>query len=146
MLGSQLAEDMARAQTENAALDRKQVSSPTPRPAPLPPKRPVEFAPATEQGNQSLFSSILERLKPQDPYAGMSRQQMAQRAQEMQRSGDEAGANILTQRLDRGITSPDQQSSDGMKRGGTAKTAGPHKDAALHKALDIIHTMLQRGR
>lgn len=32
----------------------------------------------------------------------------------------------------------------GMKRGGTAKAAAPHKDAALHKALDIIHSMLSR--
>ena len=45
----------------------------------------------------------------------------------------------------------DTTPSDGnYKRGGTAggggqKAAGPHKDAALHKALDIIHTMLTRG-
>jgi hypothetical protein len=40
---------------------------------------------------------------------------------------------------------PDYKPSDsGMKRGGTAKAAGPHKDAALHKALDIIHSMLSR--
>jgi hypothetical protein len=33
----------------------------------------------------------------------------------------------------------------GMKRGGTA--GGMHsKDAALHKALDIIHSMMMRGR
>ena len=107
-------------------------------------------APATEQGNKSLLSSILGRLTPQDPYAGMSRSQMGAKAQEMQSSGDEYGANLLTQRLDRSITSPDQQSSDGnFKRGGTAgggqKSAGMHKDAALHKALDIIHAMLTRG-
>jgi hypothetical protein len=80
----------------------------------------------------------------------MSRAQMGAKAQEMQSSGDEYGANLLTQRLDRSITSPEQQSSDGnFKRGGTAgssqKAGGMHKDAALHKALDIIHTMLTRG-
>ena len=102
--------------------------------------------PATEAGNQSIISSIFDRLKPRDPYAGMSRQDMAAKAQEMQRSGDEYGANLLTQRLDRGIISPEQQSSDGgFKRGGTAKAGGMNgKDAALHKALDIIHSMLTR--
>ena len=91
-----------------------------------------------------MFGSILERLKPQDPYAGMSAKQMYEQAQDMQRSGDESGANVLIQRAG-------QMPDAGMKRGGTAgaggqKAAGPHKDAALHKALDIIHTMLQRGR
>jgi hypothetical protein len=137
----------ARTDDERAPA-RPATTTTTARDMPVPPKRPVELTPATEQGNQSLFSSILERLKPQDPYAGMSRQEMGREAQRLQSSGDEYGANLLTQRLDRSITSPDQQSSDGgFKRGGTAKAGGGmHKDAALHKALDIIHAMLQRGR
>lgn len=112
----------------------------------LTPRRTIPEA--TESGNQSLLSSILNNLKLQDPYAGKSSQDLAKTAQDMQRSGDEYGANLLTQRLDRGVTSPDQQSSGGdYKRGGTVqKAAGPHKDAALHKALDIIHTMMLRGR
>ena len=116
------------------------------REPPLPPKRPAEFAPATEQGNQSLFSSLFDWIKPRDPYAGMSRQDMAKEAQRLQSSGDEYGANLLTQRLDRGITSDAQQSSDGgFKRGGTAKAGGAsNKDAALHKALEIIHSMISR--
>ena len=112
---------------------------------PMPPRRPAEFSrPATEEGNQSLLSSIISKLTPQDPYAGKSAKQMYEQAQDMQRSGDESGANVLIQRAG-------QMPDAGMKRGGTAgaggqKAAGPHKDAALHKALDIIHTMLQRGR
>jgi hypothetical protein len=138
------------AQTANEAA-----AKPTPSPSrstspaassciPFPPPRPAEFSkPASEEGNQSLLSSILSRLKIQDPYAGKSAKQMYEQAQDMQRSGDESGANILIQRAGQ---APDA----GMKRGGTAgaggqKAAGPHKDAALHKALDIIHAMMTRG-
>jgi hypothetical protein len=68
---------------------------------------------------------------------------MYEKAQQMQDSGDVTGANILIQRAG-------QVSDAGMKRGGTAgaggqKVAGPHKDAALHKALDIIHAMMARN-
>ena len=114
----------------------------TPRPSTSPPqpmRRLGADAPTTDQGNQSFFSSIMDRLRPQDPYAGMSARQMYERAQEMQSSGDEGGANLLIQRAGQ---APDA----GMNRGGTAKPAGPHKDAALHKALDIIHAMMSRGR
>jgi len=123
-----------------AAPSAARASAPVSRDAPLPPRRPAEFA--SEQGNQSLLSSIFSRLKTQDPYAGMSARDMYEKAQEMQRSGDDTGANILIQRAGQ---APDA----GMKSGGTAgsggqKAAGPHKDAALHKALDIIHAMLTR--
>ena len=109
------------------------------RSIPQPTRRLGADAPTTDQGNQSFFSSIMDRLRPQDPYAGMSARQMYERAQEMQSSGDESGANLLIQRAGQ---APDA----GMNRGGTAKPAGPHKDAALHKALDIIHAMMTRGR
>ena len=132
--------------SNSAAPAPAQASTPSATPSiPVPFRRPAEFSkPASEAGNQSLFGSILERLKPQDPYAGMSAKQMYEKAQDVQRSGDESGANLLIQRAG-------QMPDAGMKRGGTAgaggqKAAGPHKDAALHKALDIIHTMLQRGR
>jgi hypothetical protein len=111
------------------------------RSIPQPMRRLGALPPATDEGNQSFFSSLLSKLTPKDPYAGMSAQQMYERAQEMQSSGDEGGSNVLIQRAGR---LPDA----GMKRGGvaTAGGAGPHKDAALHKALDIIHAMMTRGR
>ena len=68
-----------------------------------------------------------------DPYAGMSSRDLYMRAQEMERSGDESGANVLNLRA--------AQMGEGMASGGAAK---PHKDAALHKALDIISNMLGR--
>lgn len=132
--------------SNSAAPAPAQASTPSAaRSDPVHPRRPAEFSrPATEEGNQSLLSSIISKLTPQDPYAGKSAKQMYEQAQDMQRSGDESGANVLIQRAG-------QMPDAGMKRGGTAgaggqKAAGPHKDAALHKALDIIHTMLQRGR
>ena len=111
------------------------------RSIPQPMRRLGALPPATDEGNQSFFSSLLSRLTPQDPYAGMSARKMYETAQEMQSSGDEGGSNALIQRAGR---LPDA----GMKRGGvaTAGGAGPHKDAALHKALDIIHAMMMRGR
>ena len=132
--------------SNSAAPAPAQASTPSAaRSDPMPLRRPAEFSrPATEEGNQSLLSSIISKLTPQDPYAGKSAKQMYEKAQDVQRSGDESGANLLIQRAG-------QMPDAGMKRGGTAgaggqKAAGPHKDAALHKALDIIHTMLQRGR
>lgn len=111
------------------------------RSIPQPMRRLGASPPATDEGNQSFFSSLLNRLTPKDPYAGMSARQMYEKAQEMQGSGDEGGSNALIQRAGR---APDA----GMKRGGVAGAggAGPHKDAALHKALDIIHAMMMRGR
>jgi hypothetical protein len=70
-----------------------------------------------------------------DPYAGMSSRDLYMRAQEMERSGDESGANVLNLRAAR--------MGEGMATGGAAK-GKPEKDAALHKALDIISHMLGR--
>jgi hypothetical protein len=93
------------------------------RVVPQPPARPAEFR---EQpgGLANLFK---------DPYAGMSSRDLYMRAQEMERSGDESGANVLNLRA--------SKMGEGMATGGVAK---PHKDAALHKALDIISHMLGR--
>jgi hypothetical protein len=75
-----------------------------------------------------------------DPYAGKSSRDLYYQAQDMQRGGDEYGANLLTQRamsMDRG----------GEKaRGGSAGAGMGGKDAALHKALEIIHHMLTSRR
>jgi hypothetical protein len=70
-----------------------------------------------------------------DPYAGMSSRDLYMRAQKMERSGDESGANVLNLRA--------AQMGEGMATGGAAK-GKPEKDAALHKALDIIAHMLGR--
>jgi hypothetical protein len=101
------------------------------RVVPLPPARPAELRPQSG-GLASLFS---------DPYAGKSARDLYAEANRMQSSGDEYGANLLTQRAGKMITKPEDLESSGLATGGAAK---PHKDAALHKALDIIAHMLGR--
>jgi hypothetical protein len=136
----------ARTDDERAPA-RPAATTTTARDMPLPPRRPAEFAqPSTEQGGKTLLSSIFDRMKPEDPYAGMTTKQMFEKAQDMQRSGDEYGANLLTQRAGRAVTPSKSGSDEEYKRGGAPKAVGPHKDAALHKALDIIHAMMLRGR
>ena len=76
-----------------------------------------------------------------DPYAGKSARDLYAEANKMQSSGDEYGSNLLMQRAGKMITKPEDLESTGMATGGAAK---PHKDAALHKALDIISHMLGR--
>ena len=67
-----------------------------------------------------------------DPFAGKSSRDLYGMAQNM--GGDEYGANLMNIRAAKA-------ESEGMATGGAAK---PHKDAALHKALDIISHMLGR--
>jgi len=72
-----------------------------------------------------------------DPYAGKSARDLYYEAQEMGRRGDEYGSNLLTQRA------MSMGNPENMKRGGAANGG---KDAALHKALEIIQHMLASRR
>ena len=114
--------------------------------APLPMRRPTEAAlqVARERVAPPMPQRRPEGLGDQpgglaslfkDPYAGMSSRDLYMRAQEMERSGDESGANVLNLRA--------AKMGEGMATGGAAKSK-PEKDAALHKALDIIAHMLGR--
>lgn len=100
-----------------------------------PPARPAGRTGANAEGAQGagFFSNLFS-----DPYAGKSARDLYYQAQDMQRAGDEYGSNLLTQRamsMERG----------GEKaRGGAAGSSMGSKDAALHKALEIIHHMLTR--
>jgi hypothetical protein len=79
-----------------------------------------------------------------DPYEGKSSRELYQMSQ------DNPDNNAL---YFRAATKQDQEMKDartaeeGMKRGGAAggSTGGHHKDAAIMKALEIIHHMLRRG-
>jgi hypothetical protein len=86
----------------------------------LPPARP------REGGLSSLFS---------DPYAGKSSRELYEMAQNM--GNDEYGANLLNIRAAR-------VGRDEGKAAGGAVSGKMEKDAALHKALDIIAHMLGR--
>jgi hypothetical protein len=102
------------------------------RAAPPVPMRRPEGLGEQSGGLSRLFS---------DPYAGKSARDLYAEANRMQSAGDESGANLLMQRAGKMITKPEDLESTGMATGGAAK---PHKDAALHKALDIIAHMLGR--
>lgn len=122
--------DRAAAEIANVDVDRQTaIRTARGRPAPLPPVRPAELRP--QAGGLSRFFS--------DPYAGKSARDLYAEANRMQSGGDEYGANLLIQRAGKMITKPEDLEGSGMATGGAAK---PHKDAALHKALDIISHML----
>jgi hypothetical protein len=118
-----------------ALMQRYGAARPAARPAAAPiPERPAGRTGANAEGAQgSGFFSNLFR----DPYAGKSPREMYEQAQEMQRTGDEYGAHLLTGRA-MSMDRPEEKA-----RGGAAGGGG--KDATIMKALEIIHHML-RGR
>jgi hypothetical protein len=118
-------EDKANAEASNAALDVARA-----RVAPMPPRRPEELR-ARPGGLASLFS---------DPYAGKSARELYVAAQDPSMRDDEYGANLLNIRAARAGR------DEGYASGGaaTGKSGKMEKDAALHKALDIIAHMLGR--
>jgi len=114
------------------------------REPPAPPRRPEEFA-------RSEPSSFLSRL-----FSGtnnpVSTRELFNRSEA---NPDDSGAYMRAERQ-YAATHKDAPSVDlskldsdtGMNRGGIAKAGntGGGKDAALHKALEIIHHLLTRGR
>jgi hypothetical protein len=69
----------------------------------------------------------------------MSSRQLYEEAQKAQNQNDEARANLLNIRAAR------ESTPSAEKRGGAVNNK-PHKDAALHKALEIIHAMMLQNR
>lgn len=109
---------------------------PTPRPGTPSQNLTSDAKPVAEQG-------FFARNFGQDPYAGKSASQLMASANQ---DPDNAAAFF---RADRALQKerPEMfQSAPTEKRGGAIKgNAGPGKDAALHKALEIIHHLLTRG-
>jgi hypothetical protein len=105
-------------------------------PAARPSAEPAASAPR-EAASPSFFSSLGSAFK--DPYAGMSSRQLYEEAQKAQNQNDEARANLLNIRAAR------ESTPSAEKRGGAVNNK-PHKDAALHKALEIIHAMMLQNR
>jgi hypothetical protein len=106
--------------------------------APMPPSRPSDMPRSSGEGSgKSWFSGMFK-----DPYEGKSSQDLfAMQQADPDNKGlyFRAAAKQAQERKDAGET----VSQDGMKRGGAA--GGHHKDAAIMKALEIIHHMLRRG-
>jgi hypothetical protein len=106
----------------------------------MPVRRPdaIGQLPGAQPAQQeSLLSRIFSA--PKDPYAGMSSRQLMDVAN---RDPDNAAAFF---RADKALQKeqPDMFKPQAEKRGGSV---GGGKDAALHKALEIIHHMITRGR
>jgi hypothetical protein len=102
------------------------------RSAPIP-QRPQREEPG-------ILSRALSKMYDPRYLEGESSRQLYERAQEMQRTGDEYGANLMNLRAaDRTRSEqPEERAAGGAANG------KPGKDAALHKALEIIHMMLSR--
>jgi hypothetical protein len=123
------------AKTPAAPVRQNQTNIPA-----MPVRRPdaIGQLPGAQPAQQeSLLSRIFSA--PKDPYAGMSSRQLMDIAN---RDPDNAAAFF---RADQALRKeqPDMFKPQTEKRGGSV---GGGKDAALHKALEIIHHMLTRGR
>ena len=94
---------------------------------------PAAAAPtAPAQSSPGFFSGLFK-----DPYAGMSPKQMNEKAQDMQRAGDEYGANLLTQRADNAITSSDGS----FAQGGSVDENHP----VVQRAMHLVRSFLLNG-
>ena len=94
---------------------------------------PAAAAPtAPAQSSPGFFSGLFK-----DPYAGMSPEQMNVKAQDMQRAGDEYGANLLTQRADNAITSSDGS----FAQGGSVDENHP----VVQRAMHLVRSFLLNG-
>lgn len=127
--------DMKFSDETYSAAPAKAIMAQRPR-MPLPPPRPAaldQAAPAAEQG-------ILSKIFGGDPYKGMSSAKLMEQANR----GDDAAAFFRADealRRERPEMFAKKLEDQGMATGGAAK---PHKDAALHKALEIIHHLISR--
>lgn len=109
----------------------------TPRRPSPPPAAAAAAAPAADEG-------ILSKIFGGDPYKGMSSAKLMEQANR----GDDAAAFF---RADAALRRErpemfEKKTEEGMATGGAAMGGGdkPHKDAALHKALEIIHHLISR--
>ena len=102
-------------------------------PAPARAAAPSAAAPtAPAQSSPGFFSGLFK-----DPYAGMSPQRMNEKAQDMQRAGDEYGANLLTQRADNAVTSSDGS----FAQGGSVDENHP----VVQRAMHLVRSFLLNG-
>jgi hypothetical protein len=116
----------------------KSASPNRPSSMPLPPKRPESMGRVSDAPSGGGFFSGMFK----DPYEGMSSKQLYEKYQDSPDNNGlyfRAAAKEAQERKDARPVS-----DEGMKRGGTVGS-GHHKDAAIMKALEIIHHMLRRG-
>ena len=130
--------DLMRFSTDKAPVAAT-AAAPARRAAPAA-TAPAATAPAAAATAPAQQGSLLSRIfsAPKDPYAGQSAAQLMKTANE---NPDSAAAFF---RADKALQKeqPEMFKPQAERRGGSV-TGG--KDAALHKALEIIHHMLTRG-
>jgi hypothetical protein len=100
--------------------------------APIPPRR---------EQSQGILSSLLGKVYDPDYQKGMSSREMFAQAQ---RDGDESPAAFFRAAARQREENPDFKPDMSRASGGKAGSGAVPKDAALHKALEIIHMMLSR--
>jgi hypothetical protein len=111
--------------------------------APAPAAAPSRAAPIPERAQRpepSILSRALSKVYDPRYLEDKSSRELYTEAQRMGGTGDEYGANLMNIRAaDRARREmPEERASGGATNG------KPGKDAALHKALEIIHMMLSR--
>jgi hypothetical protein len=111
--------------------------------APLPVRRPDSIGqlPGAKPASQEGFFS---RIFGQDPYAGKTASQLMETANQ---NPDSAAAFFRAdQALRKERPEMFEQKTDDTQQGAKRGGAINGRDAALHKALEIIHHMISRGR
>jgi len=110
-------------------------------PAPLPPRRPEEFS-------RSEPGSFLSRLFSGPEYQSTGERVVKEGGQGVNYGSGDSAADFF--RADKALRAqrPELFERQAEARGGAPKpvAGGGGKDAALHKALEIIHHLLTRGR
>lgn len=96
----------------------------------------VAAAPTAAPAPQQEDGGILSKIFGGAPSGNMSREELMRRANESGSAADFFRADEALRK-----ERPEMFPTDGMATGGAAK---PHKDAALHKALEIIHALIAR--
>jgi hypothetical protein len=125
------AEMLTRAYGQKPAAAPANVPNPATISAPVPPRR---------EQSQGILSSLLGKVYDPDYQKGASSREMFVQAQ---RDRDESPAAFFRAAARQREENPDFKPDMSRASGGSvdAKTG---KDAALHKALEIIHMMLSR--
>lgn len=111
-----------------------------PAPAAVSPSRAAPIPQRPQREEPSILSRALSKMYDPRYLEDKSSRELYIEAQRMGETGDEYGANLMNIRAaDRARREmPEERAAGGAANG------KPGKDAALHKALEIIHIMLSR--
>ena len=142
------AREVARAATQFDNLVDPRVPPAATRPAARPAARPTPPAPLAPPADfrRGETASLLSRMFGGPEYQSTGDRVIKEGGQGVNFGSGESAADFF--RADRELRKqrPEMFERQAEARGGAPKASGGGKDAALHKALEIIHHMLVRGR